>query len=159
MVRTGLLFLIMLSTVSFSSPVGADGTNSKGVYASRTIENGTTVQLIIDGDVIPAVLNGSKASQALLAKLPYSVRLQRYSHGYCGSLSEALPYDQKNLHNGWLNGDIVYSKDSNELAILYKDEEISENLYKGLVTLGSITSPLSTLKVLDRIITIRIATQ
>ena len=86
-----------------------------------------------------------KSSQALIAKLPYSVTLYKGSSGYCGTISDSLPIDNDELHSGWLNGDIVYSMKTNELAIPYKKEEISKDLYDGLVTLGVITTPFATL--------------
>ena len=38
--------------------------------------------------------------------MPYTVRLHKYAHDYCGVMNEPLPYDAEDLHNGWLNGDI-----------------------------------------------------
>ncbi len=151
MLKTGILVLLTICSLGFASESSADA-----VYASRTIEDGTDVLLIINNTVIPAILNDSKTSKALIAKLPYSANLQRYSHGYCGAIRDSLPVDNRSLHSGWLNGDIVYAQDSNELAILYKDEDISHKLYDGLVTLGTISAPLATMETLDRSISIRI---
>ncbi len=153
MLRLGMLVLL---TLSFSSLSVVSKSCADEVYASRTIESGTKVQLIINDTTIPATLNDSEASKALIAQLPYSVMLQRYSHGYCGVISDSLPVDSDKLHSGWLNGDIVYAKGSNELAILYQDEENSKELYDGLMTLGIINSPLEILKTQDNRITVRI---
>ncbi len=106
--------------------------------------------------MVPAVLNDSKTSQALIAKLPYSAKLYRGSSGFCGSISDEFPVDANDLHSGWLNGDIVYSPGTDELAIPYKREEVSKDLYDGLVTLGAISTPLETMDDFDRSITVRI---
>ena len=53
-------------------------------FATRTIENGTKITLTVGAAVIPAVLNDSKSAKALIARLPYTVRLQKYAHDYCG---------------------------------------------------------------------------
>lgn len=103
-------------------------------------ENTIPIRLTVGATVIPAVLNDSKAAQALLAKLPYTVRLQRYEHDYCGVMSEALPYDKSSLRCGWTNGDIAYAVSGSYFAILYKDEEISMQ-HDGLVTMGTLSAP------------------
>lgn len=156
MFKCRILYLITMLSMLFVTAGHAAVAKNGQTYASRSIENGTKIQLVIGDTVVPAILNASKTSQALIAKLPYTVKLQRYSHGYCGVIGAKLPYEPNGLHSGWLNGDIVFSKDSNELAILYKDEDISKDLYDGLVTLGIVTSPLSTLENLDRSVSITI---
>lgn len=156
MTKHKILYLITVASLFFVTAGYAEVEKNAPKYASRKIENGTKIQLIVGKTIIPAILNESKTSQALISKLPYTVKLQRYSHGFCGALNEKLPYEQNNLHSGWQDGDIVFSKDSNELAILYKDEEISKNLYKGLVILGIVTSPLFTLENLDQKVSVTI---
>ena len=118
-------------------------------------KNGTQVRLIIGGTEIPATLNDSKAAKALAARLPYTVRLQRYAHDYCGVMDEPLPYDAADLHSGWRNGDIAFAKDGNYFAILYKDEEISRQ-YDGMVTLGGLSGPPSVMETFDASIVVRI---
>lgn len=97
----------------------------------------THITLITGETVIPAVLNDTASAQALLGKLPYTVRLQRYVHDYCGVMDAPLPYDATDLQNGWINGDIAFAVDGNYFAILYKDEEHSQQ-YDGLVKLGAL---------------------
>lgn len=38
--------------------------------------------------VIPAVLNDSETARALIAKLPYTQHMSRYSHDFCGVTKE-----------------------------------------------------------------------
>nr|WP_321469127.1 cyclophilin-like fold protein [uncultured Desulfobulbus sp.] len=98
----------------------------------------TAVALLIGNTVIPAVLHDCRASRDLFGRLPYSVRLQKYDHDYCGIMAQPLVFDEGDLRSGWINGDIAFAADGNYFAILYKDEEISGQ-YGNLVTLGRIT--------------------
>ena len=68
-------------------------------------ENGTKILLHFGDTVIPGVLNDSETARALIAKLPYTQRMSRYSHDFCG-VTEELPYSAEEEHYGWLNGDI-----------------------------------------------------
>lgn len=117
--------------------------------------DGTRVNLIVGKAVIPAVFNDSKAARALLGKLPYTVKLQRYEHDYCGVMSASLPYDAATLRSGWTNGDIAYAVNGNYFAILYKDEETSAQ-YDGMVTMGALACPPSIMDTLEAGITVRI---
>lgn len=110
-------------------------------------ENSTKVKLIIGDTVIPATLNDSTSSKALVAKLPYTVHVQRYEHDYCGVM-DALPYDEADVHSGWKNGDIAFVLAGNYFAILYKDEEISMQ-FDGMVTLGALDTDPSVMDTLD----------
>jgi len=109
--------------------------------------NETEITLTIGKSEIPAILNDSKPSRKLKTMLPYTVRLQKYAHDYCGVM-RALPYDQEELRNGWSNGDLAFAADGNYLAILYKDEEISQQ-YGNMVTLGKLTVEPSIMDSLD----------
>jgi len=112
----------------------------------------TEITLTIGDTKIPAVLNDSTPSRKLITMLPYTVSLQRYAHDYCGVM-KALPYDQEALRNGWSNGDLAFAADGNYFAILYKDEEISEQ-YGNMVTLGRITVDPGVMDTLDPGITV-----
>ncbi|WP_242012214.1 cyclophilin-like fold protein [Pseudodesulfovibrio cashew] len=118
-------------------------------------DKGTKVKLVIGETIIPAVLNDSKPARALLAKLPYSVKLQRYEHDYCGVMSETLPYDAAELRSGWKNGDIAFAVNGNYFAILYKDEEISQQ-YDGMVTMGALDCSPSVMETLAGSISVSI---
>jgi hypothetical protein len=119
------------------------------------IQNGTKIQLIVGDTVIPAVFNDSASSKALIARLPHTVHLQRYEHDYCGVMSEPLPYDAEDLRSGWKNGDIAFAVSGSYFAILYKDEEISQQ-FDGMVTMGALDCPLSVMDTLDGSISVRI---
>ena len=128
---------------------------SGAVYATRKIEGGTPITLTIGNTVIPATLNDSKSSKDLISRLPYTVKLRRFAHDYCGVMKEPLAYDKKDVHNGWMNGDIDFATDGNYFTILYKDEDISQQ-FGYQVNLGVINAPLSVMDTLGEDITIKI---
>lgn len=113
------------------------------------------IKLTVGNTVIPAVLNNSCSSKELMDRLPYAVRLNKYTHDYYGVMNEPLPYDEKDLHNGWSNGDIAFAADGDYFTILYKDEELSQQ-FGNLVTLGKINAPLSVIDTLSDEITVTI---
>lgn len=114
----------------------------------------TEILLTIGQVQIAAVLNDSKPAKHLIDMLPYTVKLQKYAHDYCGVM-KALPHDQQELRNGWSNGDIAFAADGNYFAILYKDEDISQQ-YGNMVTLGKLTVDPSIMDTLDDAITVDI---
>ena len=110
-------------------------------------ENGTKILLHFGDTVIPGVLNDSETAQALIAKLPYTQHMSRYSHDFCG-VTEDLPYNEEEEHYGWLNGDIDYATDAPYFTILFEDQDSSE-VYGNQVNIGVITCPLADIAVLN----------
>ena len=110
-------------------------------------ENGTKILLHFGDTVIPGVLNDSETARALIAKLPYTQHMSRYSHDFCG-VTEDLPYNEKEEHYGWLNGDIDYATDAPYFTILFEDQDESE-IYGSQVNIGVITCPLSDIAALN----------
>lgn len=157
MLRLAMIGLIAIGLLvpAVNCSAGSDEDGQDVDYASRTIENGTRVKLIVGDTVIPAVLNDSRAAKALIARLPYTVRLQRYEHDYCGVMDAPLPYAEKDVHNGWLNGDMAFAVNGNYFTILYKDEDVSEQ-FDGIVTMGVLSAPLSVMDTLDASVSMRI---
>ena len=147
------LVIMGLAHVPNARAAAGDAGGHEG--ANTMSENTTDINLIVGETVIPAVLNDSKPARALLAKLPYTVRLQRYEHDFCGVMSDSLPFDKTSLRSGWKNGDIAYAVDGNYFAILYKDEEISQQ-FDGMVTMGALDCPPSVMETLNGSISVRI---
>lgn len=115
-------------------------TNPK--IATRVIEGGTKINMYFGDTVIPGTLNDSETAQALIKMLPYTVRVNRYSHDFCGVMKDPLPYKEENVHYGWLNGDIDFARDSDYFTILFEDEENSEQ-YGHQINIGKIDCELS----------------
>lgn len=123
--------------------------NDDSSIATRIpMENGTRIKMTFGDTIITGVLNDSETAKALIDKLPYTQHMSRYSHDFCG-VTEELPYQEEKVHYGWLNGDIDYATNAPYFTILFEDEENSEQ-YGNQVNIGVITSPLSSIRTLDR---------
>lgn len=132
--------------------VASDGaqmqTEDKTIATRIPPENGTKINIRFGDDaVITGMLNDSDTAKALIAKLPYTVHMSRYSHDFCG-VTEELPYNEDEVHYGWLNGDIDYAIDAPYFTILFKDEDESEQ-FGYQVNIGVITSPLAEIDALN----------
>lgn len=111
------------------------------------MENGTKVKIHFGRDVVvDGVLNDSKTAKALIAKLPFKVRVSRSYNDLCG-ITKELPYDNTDVHDGWQNGDIDYATDGPWFTILFSGEEASKQ-FGFQVNIGVVTSPLSALTAL-----------
>lgn len=113
--------------------------------STRVIENGTAIKLTIGDTVIPATLNNSTSAKELISRLPYTVSLNRFSHDYCGVMEDPLKYDEKDVHNGWMNGDIDFARDADYFTILFEDEEKSQQ-FGDQVNIGKLDGDLSVIK-------------
>ena len=127
---------------------GADmQTEDKSMPTRKPMEGGTKINMYFGDTVIPGVLNDSETAKALIAKLPYTQKVSRYSHDFCG-VTEDLPYSENEVHYGWLNGDIDYAINAPYFTILFEDEEVSEK-YGDQVNIGVITCPIENISKLD----------
>ncbi|WP_218925556.1 cyclophilin-like fold protein [Leuconostoc sp. DB-1] len=122
-------------------------TSNKNI-ATRVIKNGTKINIVVGDKKIPATLNDSKSSKQLISMLPYTVKVSRYTHDYCGVMNDPLRYDEKDVHYGWLNGDIDFARDANYFTILFKDEDESEQ-FGDQINLGKVDGDLSQISSLD----------
>lgn len=118
--------------------------NADKEMATRVLENGIKINIRIGDAVVPATLNDSQTSRAFAERLPLSLNMTNSGLDFCGVLPEALPYDEKQVHNGWLNGDIDFATDGNWLAILYAGEEKSKT-HGYQVNMGKVNCGLSSL--------------
>ena len=112
---------------------------------TRVIENGTRINLHFGDTVLPGVLNDCDTAKALIDMLPYTVRMNSYSHDFCGVMPDELPYNEEEVHYGWLNGDIDYAIDAPYFTILHSDEDISER-YGYQVNSGVLDCELSQIR-------------
>lgn len=115
---------------------------------TRVLEEGTRINMHFGDTVIPGILNDSTTAQAFIEMLPLTVHESRYSHDFCGSMGESLPFDEEDERYGWLNGDIAIGTDVPWFTILFDDEDISEQ-YGNLVNIGVIDCELSRISDLD----------
>lgn len=115
---------------------------------TRVIENGTRINMHFGETVIPGILNDSDTAEALIEMLPYTVHMSSFSHDFCGVMPDELPYNEAEVHWGWLNGDIDYAVNAPYFTILHSDEDISEQ-YNYQVNIGVMDCELSRLRGLD----------
>jgi len=145
-----MLSVCMTASAESGKRVAKDGaqmqTDDHTMPTRLPPENGTKILLHFGDTVIPGVLNDSETAQALIAKLPYTQHMSRYSHDFCG-VTEDLPYNEEE-HYGWLNGDIDYATDAPYFTILFEDQDESE-IYGSQVNIGVITCPLSDIAALN----------
>lgn len=109
---------------------------------TRVLEEGTRINMHFGDTVIPGILNDSTTAQAFIEMLPLTVHESRYSHDFCGSMDDFLPFDEEDERYGWLNGDIAIGTNVPWFTILFDDEDVSEQ-YGNLVNIGVIDCELS----------------
>ncbi len=159
MKRTMMMLLAILMMLSVCMTASAESgkrvakddaqmqTDDPTMPTRLPLENGTKILLHFGDTVIPGVLNDSETARALIAKLPYTQHMSRYSHDFCG-VTEDLPYNEEEEHYGWLNGDIDYATDAPYFTILFEDQDESE-IYGSQVNIGVITCPLADIAALN----------
>ena len=127
---------------------GADmQTEDKSMPTRIPMEGGTKINMYFGDTLITGVLNDSETAKALIEELPMTQHVSRYSHDFCG-VTEELPYNEDEVHYGWLNGDIDYATDAPYFTILFEDEDVSEK-YGYQVNIGVITCPISEIAALE----------
>ncbi len=134
---------------------GADmQTEDKSIATRLPMEGGTKINMYFGDTLITGVLNDSKTAKALIEKLPMTQHMSRYSHDFCG-VTEELPYNEDDVHYGWLNGDIDYALNAPYFTILFEDEDVSEQ-YGYQVNIGVITCPIADIAALQGSYDVRI---
>ena len=127
---------------------GADmQTEDKSIATRLPMEGGTKINMYFGDTLITGVLNDSETAKALIEKLPMTQHMSRYSHDFCG-VTEELPYNEDDVHYGWLNGDIDYALNAPYFTILFEDEDVSEQ-YGYQVNIGVITCPIADIAALQ----------
>ena len=134
---------------------GADmQTEDKSIATRLPMEGGTKINMYFGDTLITGVLNDSETAKALIDKLPMTQHMSRYSHDFCG-VTEELPYNEDDVHYGWLNGDIDYALNAPYFTILFEDEDLSEQ-YGYQVNIGVITCPIADIAALQGSYDVRI---
>ena len=134
---------------------GADmQTEDKSMPTRIPMEGGTKINMYFGDTLITGVLNDCDTAKEFIKKLPMTQHVSRYSHDFCG-VTEDLPYNEDEVHYGWLNGDIDYAINAPYFTILFEDEDKSEQ-YGDQVNIGVITVPLSEIAALEGSYDVRI---
>ena len=124
---------------------GAQMQTDDPAMPTRVIEDGARINLHFGDTVLPGILNDCDTAKALIEMLPYTVHMSSYSHDFCGVMPEELPYNEEEVHWGWLNGDIDYAINAPYFTILHSDEENSEQ-YDYQVNIGVLDCELSRIR-------------
>jgi hypothetical protein len=155
----GLMVVFALTVITgrqVEAQSTAQSAEEKVVECLNSINLSTAVTLTIGRLVIPAVLNDTVSTRDLISRLPYTVRLHKYVHDFCGVMSNPLKYDPKDVQNGWRNGDIHFATDGNYFVLFFADEDISQR-YGYQIHIGKMDVDVAVLKNLnDRDIDVRI---
>ena len=134
---------------------GADmQTEDKSMPTRIPMEGGTKINMYFGDTLITGVLNDCDTANAFIETLPMTQHVSRYSDDFCG-VTEDLPYNEDEVHYGWLNGDIDYAINAPYFTILFEDEDKSEQ-YGDQVNIGVITVPLSEIAALEGSYDVRI---
>lgn len=115
----------------------------------------TAVTLTIGDKVLDAYLNDTEAAKDLLSRLPVAVRLANSGHDYCGGINPPLSYKDKEVQNGWKDGDLAFWTAENDFVIFYDDEETSSST-GNIVIIGHVTSDIEEIKKLSETIDVNI---
>ncbi len=95
----------------------------------------TKVTLTVNGKSVPAEFNSTSAAKAVIAQMPFTISFTPSAVDYCGSLG-FISYEQKDVHAGWANGDIIYMTNGNWFSIFSGGQN---SVVPGNVTLGHIS--------------------
>jgi hypothetical protein len=128
--------------------------DDKAMPTRLPMEGGTKINMYFGDTLITGVLNDCETAKAFIERLPMTQHVSRYSHDFCG-VTEDLPYNEDEVHYGWLNGDIDYAINAPYFTILFEDEDVSEQ-YGDQVNIGVITVPLSEIAALNGSYDVRI---
>lgn len=141
-----LLAICLVFLMAFSVTI-CTGNTTEGTEGSKAFQNGATdsgagtpIILTIGNTKVSGVLNDSVASREFIAKLPYTITVQKYAHDFCAVMDKSLTYDKTDLHDGWRNGDIDFVPGSDYFALLFNDSDTSSSPH---VNLGRMEGDLS----------------
>ena len=118
-------------------------------------EQQTPITLPIGNKILEGYLNNSISAKSLISQLPLTITLNDSDNDFCGG-NLNIKYNEKDIQNGYKDGDIMFWTPANNFVIFVDDEENSFDT-GNLVSLGHITSPKEQLKELNGKITVTIA--
>lgn len=148
------------ASASTTKRVASDGAEMQkddpSLPTRKLPQNGTKINLYFGDVIVPGVLNNSDTAKALVAELPVTLSMNRYAHDFCGQAGSLhLPYQEDEVHYGWLNGDIDYAIDEPWFTVLFDDEAESEQ-FGSQVNIGVMNCPLETIRSLQGSYDVRI---
>ncbi|MCH3942860.1 MAG: cyclophilin-like fold protein [Atopobiaceae bacterium] len=94
---------------------------------------------------VGATLDDSETARAFAEKLPTTIHVSGTGVDFCGRMPFELPYEQRQVHRGWKDGDVNYNPGGGWFAVLFADEENSMR-YGDQVSMGRVDGDLSVLR-------------
>lgn len=128
--------------------------NTNTAVKKKENQAATPIILTINGKKLNAYLNDSAPAQSLKGQLPKTVRLNDSDNDFCGD-SINIAYSEKDVQNGYKNGDLAFWPPARNFVIFVKDEEKSAAT-GNLVILGHITESQSVLDSLHGTLEVKI---
>ncbi|HJI74294.1 MAG TPA: cyclophilin-like fold protein [Veillonellaceae bacterium] len=114
----------------------------------------TPVILVVNGKQMHAWLNDSVPAKSLLSQLPMTVKINDSGNDFCGD-NINVQYSEKDVQNGYRNGDIAFWPPAHNFVIFKNGEEQSSGI-GDLVILGHIDEPQSALDALSGTLEVKV---
>lgn len=133
--------------VLFTIQARAEGEKEKSIMTNITVTVGNAS--------FPGVLYDNAAAKELLSRLPAHFSLSRGSRDYCGNMGIPLPHEEKDVQNGYRNGDLAWWLPGNDFVIFTEREESSGEV-AGCVILGRLLSGVEEIRDMGRSITVTV---
>lgn len=133
--------------VLFTIQARAEGEKEKSIMTNITVTVGNAS--------FPGVLYDNAAARELFSRLPVNFSLSRGSRDYCGNMGTPLPHEEKDVQNGYRNGDLVWWLPGNDCVIFTEREESSSEV-EGCVILGRLLSGVEEIRDMGRSITVTV---
>ena len=115
----------------------------------------TNITVTVENASFPGVLYDNAAAKELLSRLPVNFSLSRGSRDYCGNMGIPLPHEEKDVQNGYRNGDLAWRLPGNDFVIFTEREESSGDV-EGCVILGRLLSGVEEIRDMGRSITVTV---
>ncbi len=115
----------------------------------------TNITVTVGNASFPGVLYDNAAANELLSRLPVNFSLSRGSRDYCGNMGTPLPHEEKDVQNGYRNGDLAWWLPGNDFVIFTEREENSGEV-EGCVILGRLLSGGEEIRDMGRSITVTV---
>lgn len=133
--------------VLFTIQARAEGEKENSIMSNITVTVGNAS--------FPGVLYDNAAARELFSRLPVNFSLSRGSRDYCGNMGIPLSHEEKDVQNGYRNGDLAWWLPGNDFVIFTEREESSGEV-EGCVILGRLLSGVEEIRDMGRSITVTV---
>ena len=149
-----LLPFAMFALMSLASIVCSQA-QAPDALSQHSPEGSTKITLTIENKVVPAILYGNATANALKARLPVTVSLNRGAVDYCGGI-DSLNYGEDDVQAGYRSGDLAYWIPGQDFVIFTENKENASGT-QDLVVLGQVKADIKGIRDLGNTIKVTIA--